>query len=1028
MNPTAAPLLPAPPPTPGGSLLSPPRRLVGLVVLLVLSCCLLAGARPGQDGVSYKVLVLHSYHQGYEWTDHIDRGMHEELERQLHDRYELFVEYMDTKRYTPDQIYPVLANVYRHKYAKTRFDLILTSDDNALEFLLKYGDDLFPDAKRTFCGVNDYDLADKAHARGITGVLDVKDIRGTLEAALALNPKARNVAVIAGASTTAAVLLAQFREVESRFEEQVRFTVLDNLPVPELERRLRELPRDSVILLLSLFSTRDGALFTLQSSVDFISKASDRPIFILNDNYLGSGVVGGSVINGDMQGELAVKTGIKLLEGESPHDIMPLSADITTPMFDHEAMVRFGINEADLPIGSVVINRPVSTYEEYKGIIWATSLIILAQCLTIIALILNRVRRSRAEEALRVSEEKYRKIFETANEGICVFDNQLKVVTVNLTMARMLGYEKPEELINRPSSVVIHPDEMEDHLARFASRTQGVFSNYTRRLRHRDGSTIWTTISGSPLFDEKRQFAGSFGMITDITDLHLAQEALRQAYEEMEQRVVDRTRQLQETNSRLEVEVHMRKEAEAAHLMAKELAESASRAKSEFLANMSHEIRTPINAVIGMAHLLKRTQLTPGQKDYLKKLTLSAHTLLGVINDILDLSKVEAGMLSLENVHFQFDQVIEQVATLMAPKAAEKQLEFLISVSDQVPAGLVGDPLRLTQILMNLCNNAIKFTEDGEVVLAVEETERSEGQVRLLFSVKDTGIGIKEDQLPALFQPFTQADASTTRKYGGTGLGLSLCSQLSEMMGGAIGVESTFGEGSMFWVEIPFTISREQPKRVLSRVSFRGKRALVIDDNATSTEILTAMLGFMGFSCASASSGYEGIGILRETGPLDAFDLVLLDWRMPGIDGLETARIIKTDKGMPYMPPVIMVSAFANDQLSRAVADLDLHGLLYKPVDPSLLYNMVQSIFSQDPQPETESDSRSQAEDFDFSDVTLLLVEDNEINRQVAQEILADTGARVIEAADGVQAVSMLRHNKPDLVLMDIHMPNMDGY
>lgn len=630
------------------------------------------------------------------------------------------------------------------------------------------------------------------------------------------------------------------------------------------------------------------------------------------------------------------------------------------------------------------------------------------------------------ENDLRYSEEKYRRLFETSTEGIVVLGPDTRITMVNDVLAQMLGYKR-EEMIGLEVEAIVYKDDLSDHEVEIAQRLEGHAAQYERRLVRRDGTPVWTIISSTPMLSDEGEFQGSFAMVTDISDLRRAQAELKLAYDQMEQRVIDRTEELNETNRLLTTEIHIRKQTEKEIIKAKESAEHATRAKSEFLANMSHEIRTPMNAIIGMTHLAKMTELTATQKDYLNKIDISARSLLGIINDVLDMSKIEAGMLSIETVGFQLDQVLEQLTSIVSPRANEKQLEFLINVEPDVPSAIVGDSMRLSQILINICNNAIKFTDKGSVVVSIGALEKDDDNVKLRFTVKDDGIGISAEQIPELFQPFTQADASTTRKYGGTGLGLNLCNQLVELMGGEIGVESELGKGSLFWVEISFPIYNKAEDSVLLPSELQGLSTLVVDDNPTSRVILKGMLEQMGLNVTLAKNGREALEILRNTPSENGFKLLVIDWRMPEMDGLETASTILSDSSIFPKPPMFMVSAYGNAALVKKTNEMGFKGLLFKPVNQSFLFNLVVETLGKGLVVRNGGTQASDSSD-SLEGTKVLLVEDNEINRQVAQEILASVGIQVFEAFNGQEAIDFLDENEVDLVLMDIQMPIMDGH
>jgi two-component system, sensor histidine kinase and response regulator len=461
-------------------------------------------------------------------------------------------------------------------------------------------------------------------------------------------------------------------------------------------------------------------------------------------------------------------------------------------------------------------------------------------------------------------------------------------------------------------------------------------------------------------------------------------------------------------------------------------AEEATKAKSEFLANMSHEIRTPMNAIIGMAHLALKTDLTAKQHDYLKKVDISAKSLLGIINDILDFSKIEAGKMDMESVDFRLQETLDNISTLVGIKTQEKGLELLFKVDPAVPTALVGDPLRLGQILVNLSNNAVKFTDTGEIVVSTDLKKIEESQVTLKFSVTDTGIGMTSEQAANLFQPFMQADSSTTRKYGGTGLGLTISKRLAEMMGGEIWVESEHGRGSTFSFTANFGMGKEKAKKQFKpSKALRGMKVLVVDDSKTSREILKDMLESFSFEVVVSASGPEGICELENVEEDQPFELVVMDWSMPGMDGIETSRQIKSHKGLSKIPAIVMVTAYGREEVMQQAEDVGLEGFLLKPVSASMLFDAIMLAFGEEAPKLSRMVQRQEQEALDLQHILgaqLLLVEDNEINQQVAKEILEGAGLYVTLANNGQEALDAVRAANYDAVLMDVQMPVMDGY
>jgi two-component system sensor histidine kinase/response regulator len=619
--------------------------------------------------------------------------------------------------------------------------------------------------------------------------------------------------------------------------------------------------------------------------------------------------------------------------------------------------------------------------------------------------------QSRITEALARKEEELRRLIESTSEGIFGIDLAGIITFANTAALRMLGYAEPETLIGLESHAATHHSLLdgrpnpasECRIQHSMLRNERVFIDQEVFWR-RDGVAFPVAYSSAPL-TRNGEVVGAVVSFQDITE---------------------------------------RKQAEAALRQAKDAAEAASRSKSEFLANMSHEIRTPMNAIIGLTHLLKRSINEPYQSDQLNKISVAAHHLLNIINDILDLSKIEAGKLHLEHSDFEIERVIDNVVNLVRDRAEAKGIELVVDLRS-LPPVLHGDGQRLGQALLNFAGNAVKFTETGRIVLRAFPLLADDQGVVVRCEVSDSGIGLTPEQQQRLFQAFEQADSSTTRKYGGTGLGLAISRRLVELMGGKIGADSEIGLGSTFWIEVPFAYAHATVALPRQRLDIRGLRALVVDDLAEARESMIEMLERSGIQVIAVDDGFNA---LAQVSTADAsgepFDLLLIDWKMPGMDGLEIGESLAA-LPLSRQPPRLLVTGHAVAPSNERLAAAGFLEVLHKPIGPMRLFDALEHALSGQ-QPTLPQLAAGEAEDHlrqlsnqvnhqannRHTPGRILLAEDNAVNQEVALALLNGVGLKVDVADDGQIAIDMAQqaadaHNPYAVILMDMQMPVLDG-
>ncbi len=899
------------------------------------------------------VLYISSYHPGFHsFNDQIE-GLREGISKNLkdHPEFELSIEFMDTKRF-PDaenkqSFRTRLASKLRKTDERRKPDLIVVGDDNAFEFALKEQNELFKDLPIVFLGVNNASRALEQNSNPrVTGVVEHPSIGKNIDFATTLLSPDGSIYVISDGSRSGQLnlMLLEKAAQERNNKDLFKIISLEELTVEEMVKQVSEIEPGSAILLLSAFRDYTGNTMSSSEVADLLSETTRVPFVHPWKSTLGLGSLGGIIVSHYEQGRTAGELVARIFNSGESSNLKVVSESPNLLVIDNEVAEKFRVKKHQIPADAKIINRPEGLYEAHKGWVIGGITFILFQTFIIAVLSTINRKRQKAEEALRSSETRFRNYAEIASDWFWEQDENLRFTYLSKRHHEVTGMA-PDAFIGNTREEMVRKtgveftEEFKAHLNEIKNHRS--YKNFEYEFHRPDGETRFIHNSGKAIFDTEGNFTGYRGIGRDVTESVRAKIDLQKSKDELQ----NQYEQTLAAQKRIEAQsIELAKLAERETEL-REKAEVAEKSKSEFLASMSHEIRTPMTGVVGFADMLLEDKLEPQSVEKVSRIKDAANALLTIINDILDISKLDANKLLIEDIDFNLEELMQDVVTLFSqtlPIGKQGKLSISYKLATDIPTRINMDPMRLRQILINLVGNAVKFSESGEVVLSCN---RDQGSQQLWFEITDTGIGIDEKVLPNLFNEFTQADPSISRLYHGTGLGLSICKRLVDLMGGDIGAKSKLGEGSIFWFSLPVKEAKESSQENEGTDSVKKAEmhfdhpisVLVAEDNNINQLIIKGLLKTFNIVPDIVADGAEAVSAVEA----NEYDIILMDIRMPVMSGVVATQSIRGMSSPKSSIPIVALTADVIEDNKSSYLDAGISEVIAKPIDRTKLFEVL---------------------------------------------------------------------------------------